>query len=36
MDAMENSKDNSSNNMKRSNRNEGKGNESLSYQHNMN
>jgi hypothetical protein len=36
MDAMENSKGNSSNNMKGSNKNKGKGSESLSYQHNMN
>jgi hypothetical protein len=36
MDAMEKSKGNSLNNMKGSNRNKGKGSESLSYQHNMN
>jgi hypothetical protein len=36
MDAMENSKGNSSNNMKGSNRNKSKGSENLSYQHNMN
>jgi hypothetical protein len=36
MDAMENSKGNSSNNMKGSDRNKDKGNENLSYQHNMN
>jgi hypothetical protein len=36
MDAMENSKGNSSNNMKGSNKNKSKGSENLSYQHNMN
>lgn len=36
MDAMENSKGNSSNNMKGSNINKGKGSGSLSYQHNSN